>query len=96
MYVTFHSRAAGDFMMSGEVAISLLRKMGLSGTVPSAIMAEDIPAALEKLRASLSVDDTELAASDEDEPVVSLPHRAYPLIKMLEASLAESCEVMWD
>lgn len=83
-------------MMSGEVAITLLRKMGHSGTVPSAIMAEDIPAALDLLRASIVDESAEAVDSEEDEPVVGLPRRAYPLIKMLEASLAEPCEVMWE
>ena len=96
VFITFHSKAVGDFMMSGEIAISLLKKMGHSGTVPSAIMSEDIPQALEKLKAAISIEPVEAAVSDGDEPTVSLSRRAYPLIKMLEASIAEHCEVMWD
>ena len=95
-FVRFHSRAAGDFTMFEEVAISLLKKMGHSGTVPSAIMPEDIPQALDKLKAAMSVEPVESAISDGDEAPVSLSRRAYPLAKMLEASLAEDCEVMWD
>ena len=96
MFITFHSKAAGDFMMSGEIAISLLKKMGHSGTVPSAIMSEDIAQALEKLKAAMSVEPVGAVDSDGDEPPVSLSRRAYPLVKMLEASIAEDCEVMWD
>lgn len=96
MFITFHSRAAGDFMMTGEIAISLLKKMGHSGTVPSAIMAEDLPQALERLKAAMSSEPAESAASEGEGPTVSLSRRAYPLIKMLEASIAANCEVMWD
>ena len=93
--VTFHSRASGDFSMFEEVAISLLHKMGHSGTVPSALMPEDIPLALHRLKGTLA-QETDEAAPEGEEPPVSLSKRAWPLIKMLEASLAEECEVMWD
>ncbi len=96
MFVNFHSRAAGDFTMFGEVAVSLLKKMGHSGTIPSAILPEDIPQALARLQAALGDEPEERASAGDGEPTVSLSRRAYPLIKMLEASLAENCEVMWD
>jgi hypothetical protein len=82
--------------MFGEVAISLLKMMGHSGTVPSAILPEDIPQALERLMTVLAAGPAEAPDAAGDEPTVSLPRRAYPLIKMLEASLAENCAVMWD
>jgi hypothetical protein len=93
--VTFHSRASGDFSMFEEVAISLLHKMGHSGTVPSALMPEDIPLALQRLKGTLA-QETDEAAPEGEEPPVSLSKRAWPLIKMLEAALADDCEVMWD
>ena len=93
--VRFHSRASGDFSMFEEVALNLLHKMGHSGTVPGAVLAEDIPQALQQLRAALGHEVAEEVAEGQ-EPPVSLSNRAYPLIKMLEASLAEHCEVMWD
>ena len=95
-FIRFHSRVAGDFSMFEEVALSLIKKMGHSGTVPSALMPEDIPQALDRLRAVMSVELEEPAMSGDDEPAVSLSRRAWPLVKMLEASLAEECEVMWD
>ena len=49
MIVTFSTDAFGDMTMFGDVAVSLLKKMGHSGTVPGAIMADDVPAALVKL-----------------------------------------------
>ncbi len=93
--IRFHSRAAGDFSMFEEVALALLKKMGHSGTVPSALMPEDIPQALQRLRDALQQEAPPPEAGGE-EPPVSLSNRAYPLVKMLEASLAENCEVMWE
>ena len=98
MLVTFHSKAYADITMFGEVAVSLLKMMGHSGTVPSAIQPEDIPRALERLKGALRrAEQASLPSSgDSDEPPISLPHRAMPLIKLLEASVAANCQVMWD
>ena len=93
--VNFHSRASGDFSMFEEVALSLLHKMGHSGTVPGALLPEDIPEALRRLRAALA-HEVALPGSEDEEPAVTLSNRAYPLIKMLEAAEREPCPVMWD
>lgn len=99
MLVTFHSKAYADITMFGEVAVSLLKMMGLSGDVPSALIPEDIPAALTRLKTALG--SAEQAASpdrrDGDEPPpIALSQRAMPLVKLLEASVAANCHVMWD
>lgn len=98
MLVTFHTKAYADITMFGDIAVKLLKMMGLSGTVPSALMPEDIPQALENLRAALQKQAAvELPASAQDEePAVSLNHRAGPLVALLEAALAADAEVMWD
>jgi hypothetical protein len=97
MLVTFTTDAYADITMFGDVAQTLLKMMGHSGTVPSAILAEDVPAALNRLTAAIeaakaapSVDD-----EDEDEPQVSLSNRAWPLINLLTAAAKEGCDVMW-
>ena len=97
MLVTFTTDAYADITMFGDVALALLKMMGHSGTVPSAILAADVPAALSRLTASIeaakaapSVDD-----EDEDEPRVSLSHRALPLINLLTAAVKDGCDVMW-
>jgi hypothetical protein len=54
MIVTFRSKAHADIIMFGDIAISLLKLMGHSGTVPSALLAEDVPAALERLRTAIA------------------------------------------
>ena len=97
MLVTFTTDAYADITMFGDVALALLKMMGHSGTVPSAILAADVPAALSRLTAGIeaakaapSVDD-----EDEDESRVSLSHRALPLINLLTAAAREGCDVMW-
>ena len=50
MLVTFTCEAYADITMFGDVAQHLLTLMGHSGTVPGAILAEDVPAALHRLR----------------------------------------------
>ena len=101
MLVTFSSDGYPEFTMFGDVAIRLIKMMGHSGTVPSAILAEDIPAALARLQAALASDaqSPEAAADmqdDDEEPAVSLSHRAYSLIEMLKAAIKADCNVMWD
>ncbi|MDT8281945.1 MAG: DUF1840 domain-containing protein [Gammaproteobacteria bacterium] len=97
MLVTFSSDAYADITMFGDVAVSLLKMMGHSGTVPSAILAADVPAALNRLTAG--VEATKAAPiveeENEDKPRVSLSHRALPLIELLGAAARDGCDVMW-
>jgi len=98
MLVTFRSKAYADITMFGDVAVRLLKMAGHSGSVPGALMPEEIPAALEKLNASLAKLEPCAPAdsADEDEPPVSLSHRAMPLISLLEAAARQDTQVMWD
>ena len=50
MLVRFHSRASGSVTMFGDIAAELLRHMGMSGMVPGAVLAQDVPEALRRLR----------------------------------------------
>jgi hypothetical protein len=49
MLVRFHSKASGNVTMFGDVAAELLRLMGMSGMVPGAVLAPDVPEALRRL-----------------------------------------------
>ena len=100
MLIKFDSEA-GSFTMNGDIAVQLLQAMGHSGTVPSAILAEDIPAALARLRAAIKSAPAATSASsdgndrDKREEPVSLRQRAYPLIDLLERAASKGAEVMW-
>lgn len=103
MLVTFRTAAYANITMFGDVAVSLLRMMGHSGTVPSAILAQDVPQALERLKAAVARDKAageapaeEARDDDSDEPRVSLANRAFPLIELLEAAAKRKSDVMWD
>jgi len=97
MLVTFTTDAYADITMFGDVALAMLKMMGHSGTVPSAILAADVPAALSRLTAGIEAAKAEPSVDekDEDEPQVSLSNRALPLINLLTAAARESCDVMW-
>lgn len=101
MLVTFSCSAYADIMMFGDVAVHLLKLMGHSGTVPGAILAEDVQAAQERLIAATQAEqdlpEAENSGEEKDgEPVVSLSHRALPLIELFEAASKAKCNVMWD
>ena len=97
MLVTFTTDAYADITMFGDVALPLLKMMGHSGAVPSAILAADVPAALIRLTAGIEAANTAPSVDDEDEdePRVSMSHRALPLINLLTAAAQEGCDVMW-
>ena len=101
MLVTFSCDAYANITMFGDVAIELLKLMGHSGTVPGALLAEEVPAALERLKTG--IESSKAASAPEDtrdeeyeERTVSLAHRALPLIELLTAAAKANSNVMWD
>ncbi|CEK10065.1 DUF1840 domain-containing protein [Legionella hackeliae] len=101
MLVTFYSDAYENIVMFGHIAQHLLKLMGHSGTVPGAIMAEDIPDALSHLQDGLEKENKQQTKpvsttnNEDDDPIVSLAHRALPLINMLKAADTKKCNIMW-
>jgi hypothetical protein len=95
--VRFDSKA-GTLTTFGDVAVKLLRMMGQSGSVPGAILARDIPAAVQRLRQALGQlgDEEAQNASSKDEERVSLRNRAFPLIELLERAARTDADVIWD
>jgi hypothetical protein len=97
MLVTFSTPAYADITMFGDVAVRLIKLMGHSGTVPSALLAEDMPAALARLEADVTASEpTPVAEQNDDEEAVSLAQRALPLIELLRAAAKANVNVMWD
>ena len=100
MLVTFTCKAYADITMFGDVALGMLKMMGHSETVPGAILAEDVPAALDRLKRAIeaapsSSESKKARDDDSDEPPVSLMHRALPLIELLTAAARQKVDVMW-
>ena len=111
MLVRFHSKAAAGVTLFGYVATDLLRHMGMSGIVPGAVLAAGVPDALRRLRQALASPEGERVpgptmpapakqgSEDEDEKEtskISLRTRAYPLVQLLEAAVAQECDVVWE
>ena len=102
MLIRFESKV-GSFSMFGDVAVSLLKLMGHSGTVPGAILAAEIPAALTQLKAGLHATPEEPEPEDaprderkeKPEPPVSIHRRAVPLIDLLTRSAQAGSDVLW-
>lgn len=103
MLITFKTESYANITMFGDVAVALLKLMGHTAAVPGALMPEDIPKALERLKASVAANpDASLdpqGNKDDDEdgrPHVSLANRALPLIELLEAAQKDNKHVMWE
>jgi hypothetical protein len=97
--------------MFGNAAVSLLKIMGMSGNVPGAIMAEDLPDAIAKLESELNSLQSDSEAVEQDAPqeatqnafdeqdngaVIGLDKRAGPLISLLKAAASANENVLWD
>lgn len=91
--------------MFGDVAVTLLKLAGHSGTVPGALVAADIPPALAHLKQELAAAGTEeetersvpSGVEDADTPpAVGLGLRAFALIQLLSAAARQGCDVTWE
>ncbi len=106
MLVTFRTSAYANITMFGDVAKQLLELLGHSGTIPSAIKAEDVPAALARLETALEqrraaeaadVPESDRGRGDYDAPrKVTLAQRAVPLLELLRAAAVNKADVIWD
>lgn len=107
MLVKFSTRF-GQLLMLGEPAVALLKLGGHSGTVPSAVLAADLPHFLERLRHGLEAhgDDPSPASpppdpgrDEDDEPrerPISLRLRAVPLLDLLATAIERQSDLMWE
>lgn len=104
MLIRFRSDAYADIIMFGDIAQRLLKMMGHSGTVPSAILADEVPAALDRLKRAIEPEKEEAKqkvseekpGNDNVDQSVSLAYRALPLIELLTAAAKKKRDVMWE
>ena len=96
MLVTFSTDANADITLFGDIAINMLHMMGHSGTVPSAILAEDVPAALNRLSAAIEATKTPAPAKQMDRQSTSMATRARPLLELLSSAAKAKTNVMWS
>ncbi|MBK7903527.1 MAG: DUF1840 domain-containing protein [Proteobacteria bacterium] len=109
MLVKFSTRF-GQLVMQGEPAVALIRLGGHSGTVPSAVLAADLPGFLAKLRAGLDLQGDQVSPpppprehggdwEDEEEPreqPIKLRLRAVPLLDMLDTAVLRQSDLFWE
>ena len=98
MLVTFSTKSYSNIMMFDDIAMRLLHMMGNSATIPGALVADEVPEALRQLKSALNMEGgPQIAAdaSDEAEHLVSLRHRALPLVELLENAANKGNDVMW-
>lgn len=99
----------GQLTMFGDAATTLLKLLGHSGSIPGAILAADLPAALEMLRAGIARDgETPAPEPGAEQPVrhgaddegrrtpVTLRMRAVPLVDLIESAIARGADLMWE
>jgi len=100
MLIRFESDIAGQFIMMGDVALPLLRMMGMSGNEQGAVSGADLLTALATLEEALRrVPGPRAGADEEDEdqePPITLQRRALPLLEMLRRAAADEGYVMWQ
>lgn len=100
MLVKFDSKA-GTLTMFGDVAVELLKMMGHSGTVPSAILAADLPQAVARLEAALAKlppdarSRADFGRKDEGAKIL-LRQRAFPLIELARRAANAGADLLWD
>lgn len=105
--IIFKSAATADLMMFGDVATRLLELMGKESTEKGIITSKQLPDAIARLEGFMVSDRerhrdqvlasgvAEIGGDGDEEPGVSLTHRALPLLEMLQVSLKENKPVVW-
>ncbi len=100
MLVTFKTDV-GNISMFGDVALHMIKLMGHSETVPGAILAKDLPQALNQLNNALTKEKASPPNNEKDEEEnteskISLNQRATPLINLLAEAIDADCDLMWE
>lgn len=99
MLVKFHTPEHGNITYDGKVGVALLKLMGRTGNVPGALDAEHVPGALEALKHQLAMHQEEehvVPVGAEDEAVVALRTRAFPLLELMETAVRSGDYVSWE
>lgn len=96
MLITFSCKNYANITMIGDIAKQLLKLMGNSGTVPGAMVAEEIPEALSRLELAIKQASQIVEKDNEEESTINLAQRSFPLVNMLKAAIKHHSNVMWE
>ena len=99
MLIKFESEHSGNFVMLSDVALPLLKMMGMSGNTEGAVSEENLATALATLESSLQKASRPANKPDDDDDEkdapIGLSTRASPLLDMLRKAKQEGGYVMW-
>ena len=104
MLITFKSPASSDVVMFEKNAREILEAIGKDpGARKGIVTIEQLPRAMRNLKAAIAADvehPPERAISDEESEenehtVVRFSQRAFPLVELLDRSMAEEVPVTW-
>jgi hypothetical protein len=100
MIYKFRSKSTGDLIMMGPNGDQMLHILGREPAAQGIIDVEAMPEVLAKLKAAVEADDAARAAAAESDDVplpegIALHRRLWPMIQMIEASLAEGHPIVW-
>jgi hypothetical protein len=99
MLITFKTSAYANITMLGEVGRKMLEMMAFGNSVPGAIIAGDVPTALDNLNQALDKLPPQVEPAgdaDEGQSAVSMHTRAIPLVELLQAAVADEVHVRWE
>jgi hypothetical protein len=109
MLVIFKTKAHADITMFGNIGVELLKLAGMSGNVPTAILADDVPGVLATLERALGAHQAAFGDSapasaepkhasdpydDAAQGPVSLRDRATPVLALLRSAVADHTDVV--
>jgi hypothetical protein len=95
MLVKFQSDAGASVLMFGDMAQTLLKMMGTSGTVPGAILGKDVAGAGARQIHGREVPAAPGERADEAARI-DLATRAFSLVELLTAAAKEQADVLWE
>jgi len=108
MLYRFKSKAAGDVVMLAPTGRRVLEILGKDPNGPGIILPQQIPAAIDALRAAVEQEEAQARREREEEAHargdelteppeerVPLRTRVAPFIAMLQHCQREQCEVVW-
>lgn len=111
MMITFKSTACNDVLMFDTAAKDFLRCIGKAPDEATGIItAEQLPAAIDRVRAAIAADKAQPHAAaanagkeaasaddehDEHDEHVGFGQRAVPMLELMERALAEGASVVW-
>lgn len=99
MLYKFKSAASGDLIMLAANGDELMRVLGRDPAPSGIIEVEAMAEAINAIKAAVATAEAPVEKSDDDDldkqPRVGPRQRLWPMVSMLERSLAESVPVVW-